>query len=282
MAATVMTAVVGCGAPLPVFERGSVTPAVDALVQTAGEGVRVEVPSGLSDRAATALAEDVAEALRGRGVPAAVAAGNRLSSRLAAKGRETGDGPDVIVDLIWTLTDARGEAIASRTDAWRVPAREWREDGDSLIAGIAAETAKTFADRIVGTDEARPLVVGLGPVDGVEQAGETALLMALRRGLLAQSIAVSVDPAEITAQVTGEIDVIPIDQTRELVRIDWIVSTADGRELGRLGQETPVKPGVLEANWSESAYFIAQGVLPDLIGVIRKSNPRSVYTGAGD
>jgi len=238
-------------------------------------------PTGLPATPAAALASAVADELRRLGVPAAVGIGNRLSATLSAEGRETASRDGVVVDLVWTLRGPEGRTQETRTDAWLTPDADWAAGAPSLIRGIAAETAQSFAVALVGAPPAEAQAVGIGPVAGVPEEGETAFVLALRRGLIAEGVPVTADPAETTARIRGEIAMTPIDAERENVEIAWIVEGADGRPIGRLDQQSLVRPGVLQENWGNAAYFIVQGALPDLIRVIRDRNPRDVYSREG-
>lgn len=276
----------GCGAPLPVFAPAGPDKPTNALELTAGAGIRVEPPTGLPGDIGRMLAEEVALALQDRGIPAAVGVGNQRARLLEGEGSLSRSNDGRVLDLIWTMREPDGRLTLQTENAWAIPLMQWDTGLETVLVDLGQASAKPFADSLMGPPDAGPRVVYLGTVEGAPDEGSKALMGALRTGLRTKSVPIADTLAPATAFISATLEKIPVDATRERVRINWIVSIPQnasqaGTELGRLSQETLVEPGVLEADWTQSAFFITQGVLPDLLKLLAQSRGRAVYTDTG-
>jgi len=66
------------------------------------------------------------------------------------------------------------------------------------------------------------------------------------------------------------VDVSVLDATTEHVTILWVVSNAEGKELGRITQRNDIARGTLHQNWGKTAQYAAMGGADAVLAIIER------------
>lgn len=131
-----------------------------------------------------------------------------------------------------------------------------------MLRAVGRQAAKSIATLIQDQDqppapaaERRGLLVR--PVQGAPGDGNQALTRAIRLAMKATAIATTEDPARAAYVLRGAVTVDPPYQGVQKVRVAWVVSTADGRDLGRITQENNLPAARLDGPWGRLAAEVA-------------------------
>ena len=273
-----LLAAAGCQPlPQPFAHNGSFDKALLELPDYSG--IIVLPVSDAPEPTATALAEAVAAKLREANVPASTTGGNRRSAFLL--GRVEDDG--YAARIVWELIDSVGFVIGERIQSIDgTPMAAWRAADAGLMAklsgGIGPEVAGLVQD--VQPAELTSLRVSVPVVEGAPGDGDKSLVSALRQALTGARVDVREMPG--VAAIRGQISLIPADPGQEEVRISWIVSGPDGRELGVVTQVNMVLTGSLDGSWGGVAQNVATAAVPALLELLYGSGvgAGSRFTGA--
>lgn len=220
-------------------------------------GVVVPPVAGLPEDESRALAEAVAEALRGFDIPANTRMGNRYSLILDLRAApEPGGRVGLEAQLVdpqgTTLSEGRHVDVAPR--GRDVPA-EW--------AGLAKRVAETIAAAIKPETLAQrdKLPVRLAMPEGAPGDGGLALLRALAFHLERMGVRLTDDPRAPALGVSGLVAVgpAPAIQGAEARRVSvvWRVADPDGGELGRIDMANAVPVRAVDRQWAELSFEIA-------------------------
>lgn len=251
-------ALAACG-PVPrPFQPEDKAPLANPLLRLADHGGVVVPPvAGLPDGDGRALAEAVAEALRGHDIPANTRIGNRYSLILDLRASpEPGGRVGVDAQLVdpqgATLQEGRHIDVVPRAPA--APA-EW--------AGLAKRVAEAIALAIKPETLAQrdKLPVRLAMPAGAPGDGGLALLRALAFHLERMGVKLTDDPRTPALGVTGNVAIAaaPAIQGNEARRVSvvWRVADPDGDELGRIDMGNAVPLRAIDRQWAELSFEIA-------------------------
>lgn len=220
-------------------------------------GVVVPPVAGLPEGEGRALAEAVAEALRGHDIPANTRSGNRYSLILDLRASpEPGGRVGVDAQLVdpqgTTLNEGRHIDVTPRAPG--TPA-EW--------AGLAKRVAEAIAAAIKPETLAQrdKLPVRLTMPEGAPGDGGLALLRALAFHLERMGVRLTDDPRVPALGVTGNVAIgpAPAIQGAEARRVSvvWRVADTDGDELGRIDLGNAVPLRAVDRQWAELSFEIA-------------------------
>jgi hypothetical protein len=220
-------------------------------------GVVVPPVAGLPEGEGRALAEAVAEALRGNEIPANTRAGNRYSLILDLRASpEPGGRVGVDAQLVdaqgATLQEGRHVDVAPRD---RGTPAEW--------AGLAKRVAEAIAAAIKPESLAQrdKLPVRLAVPEGAPGDGGLALLRALAFHLERMGVRLTDDPRAPALGVAGNVVIgpAPAIQGAEARRVSviWRVVDPDGDELGRIDLGNAVPLRAVDRQWAELSFEIA-------------------------
>ena len=67
--------------------------------------------------------------------------------------------------------------------------------------------------------------------------------------------------------LNAEVSLTPIDAVSELLTLAWSVDTKDGRQVGRLVQESAVPKGSMDGPWRNLAYDAVLGLVDAVLEV---------------
>ncbi|MBB4287358.1 hypothetical protein [Roseospira goensis] len=169
-----------CGLPRP-FRHQAYAPDGNPLVTLrSGVGVTVRPVLGAAPPLDRLIAEDVADRLRARGIPAAAghsapgsAAGLVLLGWLLRQTDEAAAGADrTRVTVRWSLLDPEGDLVGEATRTLAVPTALWATPGPDAAALVARDSARALTALVAAGDGGG---VATGPVpDGAQGAAAAA------------------------------------------------------------------------------------------------------------
>jgi hypothetical protein len=220
-------------------------------------GVVVPPVAGLPEAEARALAEAVAEALRGNDVPANTRTGNRYSLILDLRATPE---PGGRVTVEAQLIDPQGTALSAGRHIDAIPraretAAEW--------AGLAKRVAETIVAAIKPETLAQhdKLLVRLTAPAGAPGDGGIALMRALAFHLERMGVKLTDDPRAPALGVTGNVAIGPAPAIQgaeaRRVNVSWRVADPDGDELGRIDMGNAVPSRAIDRQWAELSFEIA-------------------------
>ncbi|NQV56820.1 MAG: hypothetical protein HQ503_13255 [Rhodospirillales bacterium] len=190
--------------------------------------------------------------------------------------------------LAWRLSDPRGRLLGEFSETITGDRAGWltaQDAGLDIIAEAAVgRIAKFLAADAVTADKTAPIsgparvTFFIAGVDGAPGDGNASLAAALVRVIknAGADIADSRDSAThlVNGLVrTGAAAAAP--DANILLSIDWIVSTGDGAELGRVKQANQVLLPQISGRWGGLALVIAAGAGQGIFEILAGSNANS-------
>jgi hypothetical protein len=233
---------------------------------------RIEGPVGW---VGDALTQAMAAALRHRGIVAGSRWSNQLSSRLSGSGYQKlhEDRPPELV-MTWTLTDHAG-ALKERREARTTPPDGfWEQPTAAMFRDVAERNTEMVISWIDPTRQERARVelkmpgLVIAPIEGAPGDGATSLARAVELALRAERVPI-VATGEGDLVVTSRIVLAPAPDNSEDVSITWILSEADGGEIGKVAQRNRIPRGQLDGRWGALAVAIADGAADGIAGLAR-------------
>jgi len=219
--------------------------------------------------AGAALAEALVQALGERDIPAlvrdSVPGGRLLEGRL--------EGPQGAQVVAWTLhaTDGATEMEfrqALPAAAWRdEPPKAFRAQAEQAVANLTAidPPAPSSPPAAAHRPTARILAPGKLPGDGA-----AALVRSLRAALERNGILVVGTGGDYV--VEGKVAITPGRLGEENLKVSWVVSGADGGQLGAIDQQGAVAKGALDGAWGGLARDIAEGGAAGIVQVLEAAS----------
>jgi len=113
--------------------------------------------------------------------------------------------------------------------------------------------------------------VRVAGVSGAPGDGNTALAGAVRRALLRLGARIAGREGESDYQIVGQVELTPSSGGRQAITIRWVVSGADGSELGDVVQRNSIRAGALDRPWGAVAGVIAAAAGPGIMEVMDKA-----------
>jgi hypothetical protein len=270
----------GCfSLPMPFQPDQSPSPAPGALVRPPPARIVVPPPSaaGLTDQAARRFAASLAGALQELEVPATAAGiANPQYSLLVNAESEAG-----LVRLTYSLAGSDGKPIAAAGGPRPVPAQAWVDARAETLSATAKEAAPAIA-RMLATVEARRRETTTGalaerlpsaaisPITGAPGDGARSLDRAIRAALGREGVIVSDQGGGGEFTVSGRVSTTPVGRGQERIEVVWVVSRADGMELGRVAQLNEIPRGSLNGLWGDVAVIVADQAAQGVAEVIRR------------
>ena len=112
--------------------------------------------------------------------------------------------------------------------------------------------------------------VALLSVVGGNAKGNSELTTAMRKVLTEAGWEVLPKPRKDALSIQGRVSVDPALAGKQMVHLQWVVSTPAGKNLGDVKQDNAVPDGSLNAGWGENAGFAAQGAAEGIFKLIEK------------
>ena len=221
------------------------------------------------------LAHSVAEELGALGIAAAArdhATSGYVLTGQAGVNLENPDEPFVVL-IEWSLTDTAGDVIALHTQGVEGTREQWDFGDPGLIRTVGKAAAAAIAALLEDEDVLapgalpRPAVL-VRSVRGAPGDGDNALARAIRQAIEARGVRLTEDATKAGYAIQGTITVGAPSGNRQSVRIVWVVSRIDGRDVGRITQENMVPAHSLDGAWGRVAAIIAAAAAEDIINTL--------------
>lgn len=219
----------------------------------------------LTDEAARGFAGRLAQALEAAEVPAVTDGPWPLDWRLLITAEAEGDK----VTPQYALMDADQKPLGT-VGGQVIPARDWSEAAPATLSRIAERDAPKITALLASVEAARkandPMALLGRPmpkmrfmgVKGAPGDGNDMLAARMRDFLGQQGIVVQDVAQGALYGLVADVTLTPVENNQERVEIQWIVTRADGYELGRVLQLNEVPKGSLGRFWGDVAYVVAQ------------------------
>ena len=119
-----------------------------------------------------------------------------------------------------------------------------------------------------------PPAVLVRPVRGAPGDGDIALARAIRQAIEARGVRLTEDATLAGYAVAGTVAVGAPSGNRQSVRIVWLVSHIDGRDVGRVTQENQVPAHSLDGAWGRMAAIVAAAAAEDITNTLAAAGAR--------
>lgn len=183
------------------------------------------------------------------------------------------------VEVEWSLVSPGGDQKPLTVARVMLPRGAWKSDIPEAVDDAAFVSASAIA-RALGrglpsfdpADEtAAPRLVVL-PVEGAPGDGPESLENAITRALLTEGLALAAVPEEQDLLLWCLVEVGPVQEGVQLVRIQWRVDQAsDFEEVGTVTQENLVPAYSLAGPWRDSADQIAQAAAEGIAALMQQA-----------
>ncbi len=253
-----------CGAVPRPFHAPADAPPNALAAPDASVDIRVEAVEGTSQPLARLLARSVAEELAALQLTAV--AREKGSSRYTMSGQARtpeGDGPETHAVVIeWSLRESGGDIVAIHSQGVEATREQW-DFGDPRVVrqtgrDAAAAIVRLLEGEVTPPVSAAPLVrrILVVPIHGAPGDGNDSLALAVKQALRRSALIVTEDVASASYRLEGAVAVGPAHEGRQPVEVIWIVSHADGTEIGTVRQGNTVVAGSLDGSWGPMAAVI--------------------------
>jgi hypothetical protein len=271
-----------CGdLPEPFLGNPGATARRLATPLTARLVVPVPADTMLPDAANKALADDLAVALQREELPAMAQPAQKLDWQLIATAEQQAGA--VVPKFV--LQDSLGK-VAGTVEGAPVPLSAWAEASPATLRAAADEAAPRIAATLtsirVTRDRADPTSlynrvakVMVAEVTGAPGDGNASLTRQMRAHLATLGPVVQSTPTGADFAVQGQVKVVPLPTHQERVEIQWVITSADGNELGRVIQLNEIPAGTLARNWGDVAVVVATEAAGGVNDVVLRQTGRA-------
>ncbi len=121
-----------------------------------------------------------------------------------------------------------------------------------------------------GLKNIRDFGLWLDEVTGAPGDGNAALTQAIFEDLTRNKLPFALTPGLASHYVQGVVDVAVRSATQEHITIVWVVSNAQGEEIGRVTQRNDIVRGSLHGEWGDTAVYIARGGLEGILAILER------------
>ncbi|WP_425403354.1 hypothetical protein [Hwanghaeella sp.] len=253
-----------CGPVPQPFRQDAETKARTTLARaTITSGIRILPVAGFSPEHGAALSEYLADNLRDLGTVASTSDALRNAHFLSPNAMTDGDG----LVIRWDLFDPDG--VLRDTVISEAPTLE---ELDALLTGrnkslremigtVAARLHTTLNPRASNPIVERTAFLAIGTISGAPGNGSEDLSRAATAIFARSGIAMAKNGDEPDLVLNAEISLVPIDENSEHLTLAWSIDTPEGRQVGRLVQESAIPKGSLNGPWRGLAYDAILGLV---------------------
>jgi hypothetical protein len=112
--------------------------------------------------------------------------------------------------------------------------------------------------------------VAVPSVQGANGAGNKELTDAMRQVLREAGWPVVNAPAASALTIRGKVKTSVASGGLQTVKLQWIITTPDGKQLGDISQANEVPQGSLDGGWGENARFATEAAATGIFKLIQK------------
>ena len=230
----------------------------------------------LSDAGSQQFAADIAERLRQGEVPAFAQPAAATDWRLVISAQDRG--PDIVPS--YTVLNPQGQSQGA-VQGKPIAIAAWAAAEPGTLKQAAFDAAPGISSLLTrietGLMQADPnslynrqAKVAVPDVTGAPGDGNATLTKQMRSKLAALGSQVQPGQAGADFIVQGQVKMVPIAGDQQRVEIQWIITSAKGREGGRVVQLNDVRAGTLDHYWGDVAMVVAQEASGGVNEVIRR------------
>lgn len=252
-------------------DNKGITAATDPLLQPGPSFSLLVTPVRGLGTNGQKMADDVAQALQDREIPASSHSASKASYVLVGEARDVGPGRSQIV---WTVVDPRGVTFRQLNQPLGAPAASLAEARVSLTSiAVAAAILIEPALQEDASLQRGPPKVRVAGVTGAPGDGDQSLPAALGAVLAHRKVA-QIDPNATDAYVvTGRVKLTEGPRNGQTIEIQWTVAEAGAKEIGTVGQKNVVPKGSLDGKWGDIAFAAAEGAAEGLSRILEALGP---------
>lgn len=111
--------------------------------------------------------------------------------------------------------------------------------------------------------------VAVPAVQGATGSGNIDLTEAMRQVLREAGWPVVNTPAPDALTIRGKVNTSPANGATQNVKLEWIITTPDGKRLGDIAQANDVQAGSLDKGWGENARFATEAAAEGIFKLIQ-------------
>ncbi len=236
---------------------------------------------GIARPLAKIAAETLANSLAVRNIPSTTHAVNKPPYKVRAQvlvDRES-DPQRIHGQIYWTFTDHTNKTIFETTQPLNVERHLWAYGDQKTVDRLMDEAAERFAtylqdkrerEAVELAERDKDILITISGIKGAPGDGNTALKRAMSLTLRQGGAVVTQTPRKGGFLLQGKVDVFEPFEGKQRIKIAWVVSDTQGRELGRAQQQNRVKAGTFDQAWGAMAYNIARAALPGIAEVVER------------
>ena len=243
----------------------------------AHSGVVVLPVEGMPADSGTVMAREMAAALVDRNLLAFAEDGNSSSLLLTGQAIATSrDSTGSQIRIIWRLSERNGTKLAEHTLDLAALKTAWTRSSPSLLRRIAQKSAEKIAKFVQNSSERdqtadrvkRSLYVG--KIVGAPETAGALLRSELETALRRQALRVSSKVRKGSVVIVGTVNLAPGAKGLRQLSLEWVLMSADSRDLGKLQQKNSVTLDALEHYWPKIARGIALGAAQGIGDLLKK------------
>lgn len=106
-------------------------------------------------------------------------------------------------------------------------------------------------------------------VQGAAGSGNTDLTEAMRQVLREAGWPVVNSPAPDALTIQGKVKMAAAKGSSQTVKLEWLVTTPDGKRLGDISQANDVQAGSLDQGWGENARYASEAAAEGIFKLIQ-------------
>jgi hypothetical protein len=175
----------------------------------------------------------------------------------------------------WLPSQSQG-AIAGASPS---PAGVGAQTRQTASIGSATETTARAQLASVKSGGAEAATTGSIPVTAVVPAvtgapgdGSQSLTSAIRAELERSGVSLSDRTGSSVYKVEGKVTMSDGKEGKQAIKIDWLVTDPQGKQLGKVSQKNDIQQGSLDGNWGKTADLAAAAAAQGILKLLKQPN----------
>lgn len=236
---------------------------------------------GVSAPIAQTLAKGLSESLGARQIAATVNVVANPAYRVRAQvvlQPENGDEADIGY-IYWSFVDRANKTIRETSQQIKATHFQWDYGDEKVIETVVEDAADRFADFLQDKSEKEAVAQAVDEQDVVFKIGE--IVGARGDGAVALKRAMGLTLRQYGARVrrivrdndyilNAEIDILPAFEGRQRIKVDWVLQTVDGKELGRVQLNNQMAAGHFDGAWGPMAHNISRAAIQGIGNLVER------------
>lgn len=271
----------GCGELPRPFAHSTVDTKNPLLVLRDGAGLKVNPIVGAPGEIAMRLADGLAVGFREANIAASAApeftGGYTLTGEMDPLDTEARVAD---VKITWRLTDSAGAQIGTVEQKVSGEVAGWKSADPDLIEVVTARAVPPIAAFLQDAGpEAAPveqkIKLSVGDIKGAPGDDGSTLKRALAHHLGQNGIEVNKSATSDALLIEGTVQLTDLRPGEQRLAVVWVVSNANGKELGKVRQANTVPAATLKNRWGEVAFAIAGGASSGIVDLLKRAQIES-------